>query len=68
MKQTKHNRRRETRFPGIVRHAEALGVTRPHLWMVLVGEREDKGKLIPKYKQLLRNERRPIPTDLGKAA
>jgi hypothetical protein len=45
-----------------------LEVTRPHLWMVLKGQRKDVSGLITKYKHLLRNEGRPVPSNLGKAA
>jgi hypothetical protein len=51
--------RGETRFPGIKRHAAALGVTRPHLWMVLTGERQS-ADLVRRYKELLRSEGRTL--------
>lgn len=68
MKQLKHKQRNETEFPGITRHASVLDVTRPHLWMVLKGQRKDASGLIAKYKRLLRNEGRTIPANLGQAA
>lgn len=68
MKQTKHKQRNETEFPGICRHALALDVTRPHLWMVLKGQRKDASGLITRYKRLLRNEGRQIPASISKAA
>lgn len=68
MKQPKHKQRNETEFPGICRHAAALDVTRVHLWLVLKGQRKDASGLINQYKRLLRNEHRPIPANLGKAA
>ena len=39
---TKEKKRARSSFPGIVRHAEILGVRREHLWMVLVGQRESR--------------------------
>ncbi len=68
MKQPKHKQRNETEFPGICRHALALGTARVHLWLVLKGQRKDPNGLITRYKHLLRNEGRPVPTNLGKAA
>lgn len=38
-KQIEPKKKRAIRFPGIVRHAQALGVSRVHLWFVLTGER-----------------------------
>ena len=38
-KPTEAKKKRAVRFPGIVAHARALGVTRVHLWFVLTGER-----------------------------
>ena len=32
--------RHKVRFPGITEDAKKLGVSRPHLWMVLTGSRE----------------------------
>lgn len=49
-------RRGETRFPGIKRHAEELGVTRPHLWQVLTGSRSS-ASLLSKYKALIQAEK-----------
>lgn len=68
MKQQQHKQRNETAFPAITRHAAVLDVTRSHLWMVLKGQRKDASGLIARYKQLLRNENRPVPANLGKAA
>lgn len=59
-----HNRR-ETKFPGITRHAEQLGCTRMHLYLVLVGARTSK-KLLPAYKALLRSEGKVVPPELVK--
>jgi hypothetical protein len=42
-------------FPGIVRHAQILGVTRIHLWFVLKGLRESKTLLL-RYRELKRQE------------
>ena len=33
-------KRGPTKYPGIVRDATGLGVTRVHLWLVLEGQRE----------------------------
>jgi hypothetical protein len=49
-------RRGETRFPGIKRHAQELGVSRPHLFMVLTGQRVSSS-LEKKYAALIRRER-----------
>lgn len=35
-------KRGPTKYPGIVRDASALGVTRIHLWLVLTGRRESR--------------------------
>jgi hypothetical protein len=39
------------RFPGITEDAKNLGVTRPHLWMCLVGQRKSKS-LVARYQKL----------------
>ncbi|MCL1920844.1 MAG: hypothetical protein FWG50_07170 [Kiritimatiellaeota bacterium] len=39
-------------YPGIARHAEALGVERTHLWRVLTGRRESRS-LISRYKAII---------------
>lgn len=39
-KAKKNGKGRKVRFPGIVAAAEALGVTRVHLYLVLSGKRE----------------------------
>lgn len=39
------------RFPGITEDAKNLGVTRPHLWMVLTGARVS-AKLTRRYREL----------------
>lgn len=53
-------RRGETRFPGIKRHAETLGVSRPHLFLVLTGQRKS-ASLLRRYRELMRSEGRPQP-------
>ena len=55
-KTTPQRARGETRFPGIKRHAEALGISRPHLFMVLTGKRES-ARLITRYQDLIRAEK-----------
>ncbi|MGI5868660.1 MAG: hypothetical protein ACOX9C_04340 [Kiritimatiellia bacterium] len=50
-KKVKPARRRVVNFPGIGKHAEQLGVSRPHLWMVLTGRRESRS-LMERYEQL----------------
>ncbi len=47
--------RRNVRFSGIKRHARELGVTHPHLWRVLVGERTSPG-LLARYRHLVKCE------------
>ena len=61
------NPRGETRFPGITRHARELGCSRPHLYLVLTGQRRDGGDLLPRYKHLLKSEGRNLPRDLKSA-
>lgn len=39
------------RFPGIAADARKLGVTRPHLWMCLVGQRVS-ARLTRRYQEL----------------
>ena len=55
-KTTAHRARGETRFPGIKRHAEALGISRPHLFLVLTGERKS-ARLITRYRALIHAEK-----------
>jgi hypothetical protein len=50
-KQTK----RQTRFRGIGRHAEELGVRREHLWQVLTGRRQSRS-LMDRYAEIKRRE------------
>lgn len=61
------NRRNETLFPGICRHAKTLGTNRTHLWFVLKGQRKSKD-ILTRYKQLLKKEGRTIPHELAKRA
>ena len=56
-----------TRFPGILQDSAALGMNRTQLWLVLTGERPDPA-VITRYTQLLTNEGRTIPSNLGQAA
>lgn len=51
-----HKPRRRVRFPGINTHAEMLGVSRVHLYFVLIGERRSP-KLMDRYRALLRSEK-----------
>lgn len=60
MKKTSPKPLREVRFPGIQRHSQHLGVTREHLWQVLMGRRQSRS-LIERYTQLLKKEGRPLP-------
>ncbi len=41
------------RYYGIVRHARQLGVSQPHLWMVLTGKRPSRS-LMARYRELVR--------------
>lgn len=66
MKPTVHKPRGETRFPGIVRHAEQLGCSRVHLNLVLSGKRTSKS-LLKGYRDLLKSEGRVVPANLGKS-
>lgn len=59
--------RKGCRFPFIQQHADELGVSRPHLWQVLTGQRSSP-ELISSYTRLLISQGRPIPANLGKAA
>lgn len=43
--------RRQVRFPGIITDAETLGVTRQHLFAVLIGSRPSQ-KLTDRYRAL----------------
>ncbi len=47
--------RRRVQFPGIATHAEALGVSRQHLYYVLSGARQSP-QLAARYRALLRDE------------
>ncbi|MEI6211502.1 MAG: hypothetical protein WCR06_07730 [bacterium] len=40
-------------YPGIVGHARQLGVSHPHLWMVLTGKRASR-RLMARYRDLVR--------------
>lgn len=65
---TRQRRKRiGTRFPGIVSDSAALGMNRTQLWLVLIGERPDP-TVVTRYTQLLTNEGRTIPANLGQAA
>ena len=46
---------RDVRFHGIKRHARELGVSHPHLWRVLIGERVSPG-LLARYRHLVKAE------------
>ena len=50
----KSERKTRLRFAGICADAEALGVTREHLFRVLVGERQSRS-LLRRYQELKRN-------------
>ena len=43
---------RPTRYPRIGQHAQSLGVSRTHLWMVLTGERHSRS-LMARYNRLV---------------
>jgi hypothetical protein len=47
----KRTARPNVRFPGITEDSKSLGVTRPHLWMVLTGSRVS-AKLTRRYREL----------------
>lgn len=47
---------RRVRYPGIVKHAAMLGVSRQHLWLVLHGRRQSL-RLMDRYNQLIERER-----------
>jgi len=49
---------RSKRIAGICRDAEALGVTRGHLWAVLKGKRESV-PLLKRYTDLKQNQAKP---------
>ncbi len=51
------NTRRRVKFPGIATHAEALGVTRQHLFYVLDGSRTSP-HLAAKYRALVAAEKK----------
>ena len=44
---------RPTRYPRIGQHAQALGVSRTHLWCVLKGERQSRS-LTARYRALVK--------------
>jgi hypothetical protein len=46
-----NKRNKRTRYPGISEHARTLGVSRPHLWMVLQGQRQSR-RLMECYRKL----------------
>jgi hypothetical protein len=49
-------KKRRVRFPGLLRYAAILGVTRNHLYLVLSGQRESR-RLMRDYKTITRKER-----------
>lgn len=51
-----HKARRRVKFPGIASHAEALGVSRQHLFYVLDGSRTSPA-LVARYRALLLSEK-----------
>lgn len=51
----KKKRNDRTRYPGISEHAKRLGVSRPHLWMVLQGQRQSR-RLMVRYRKLVAEE------------
>ena len=56
LQRRKHKPKRgPTKYPGIVRDATELGVTRVHLWRVLEGER-DSDPLMARYSALKRQQ------------
>lgn len=59
--------RGDTIFPGITRHAAALGRSRVHLWLVLTGARHSP-QLVTEYTRLLSQEGRAVPADLRQRA
>jgi hypothetical protein len=67
MKRSNRKPRGETKFPGVIRHAETLGCHRVHLHLVLSGKRHSS-KLLRAYKALLTSEGRAIPTELQRRA
>jgi len=55
MKRKKETAKRKFKavvYPGISNHAEELGVSRPHLWMVLTGRRVSRS-LTARYNALV---------------
>jgi hypothetical protein len=46
----------EIKFPGITEDSKTLGVTRPHLWMVLTGSRVS-ARLTSRYRELKSNQK-----------
>jgi hypothetical protein len=59
--------RMRPRFPGIVADARALGVSRDHLWRVLVGDRQSLS-LLKRYNALQSKKRRKGGRTEGAAA
>jgi len=51
-----HPRSGPPKFSGITKHAEALGVSRPHLFLVLTGARKSK-RLSTAYARLIQAEK-----------
>ena len=47
----KESPKKVTRFHGIVGHAERLGVSRIHLWLVLSGRRQSRS-LLKRYRKI----------------
>ena len=54
-------KRRAVKFPGIVTDAETLGVTRQHLYGVLVGSRQSR-RLLNAYRALKGEASKPSTT------
>ena len=54
----KRVKRGDTRFPGIKRHAQKLGVSRVHLFLVLTGKRTSES-LRQRYNELIQAEASP---------
>ena len=50
-KKKRGSHRHQVKFPGITEDAKKLGVSRPHLWMVLTGTRTS-GSLTRRYHAL----------------
>jgi hypothetical protein len=58
LREEKSERKRRVRFPGICEDAFRLGVTREHLYRVLIGERQSKS-LLKRYRELKGHETEP---------